>query len=227
MPSSEEHLSLSNKPRLKMSLRNRFRQSTRQLRSQAKILGAFVAAMWILEIIDLVLLDHALDNFGVWPRRPVGLLGILFMPFLHGGVAHVAANTMPFIVLGWLVLVRRTLDFVVVTIATSLVTGAGLWLFGSSRSVYIGASGLIFGYFGFLLLRGYFERSPQALLITLLVAFSYGGLLWGIIPQGNGLSWEAHLLGFAGGVLSARFLSRLSRPAPPADSTLQGQEEYP
>lgn len=208
-----------------MNLRNRLRRSTRRLKGQALILGTFVATIWILELIDVLLLDHALDTFGVWPRRAVGLLGILLMPFLHGGLAHVAANTIPFIVLGWLVLVRRSSDFVVVTLVTGLVTGGGLWLFGSSRSVYIGASGLIFGYFGYLLLRGYFERSPQAILVTLLVAFAYGGLLWGIIPQGNGLSWEAHLLGFAGGALSARFLSRTLPTERARGSRVRGREE--
>jgi membrane associated rhomboid family serine protease len=196
-----------------MSFLDHFQRSTRRLKSQATILGTFVAAIWILEIVDVILLGNALDAYGVWPRRPVGLLGILFMPFLHGGYAHVAANTMPFVILGWLVMLRRMSDFVVVTVVTSLVTGGGLWLFGSSRSVYIGASGLIFGYFGYLLLRGYFERSPQALLLTVLVAFFYGGLVWGIVPRGNELSWEAHLLGFTGGVLSARFLTRIDRPS--------------
>lgn len=210
-----------------MSFLKHFKRSARQLKSQATILGAFVVAMWLLELVDVILLGGALDTFGVWPRRAAGLPGILFMPFLHGGFAHVAANTMPFIILGWLVMVRRTADFVIVTVVTSLVTGAGLWLLGSSHSVYIGASGLIFGYFGYLLLRGYFERSPQAVLLTLLVAFFYGGLVWGIIPRGNGLSWEAHLLGFAGGVLSARFLTHLVRPASLEGNVPGGQGEHP
>lgn len=210
-----------------MSFLNPLKRSARRLKSQATILATFVVAIWLLEIVDVVLLGGALDSYGVWPRRVVGLPGILFMPFLHGGFAHVAANTMPFIILGWLVMVRRTSDFVVVTVVTSLVTGAGLWLFGSSGSVYIGASGLIFGYFGYLLLRGYFERSPQAVLLTLLVAFFYGGLVWGIIPRGNQLSWEAHLLGFAGGVLAARFLTRLVRPASLEDDRPGGPGEQP
>ena len=166
--------------------------------------------MWLLELIDVLLLKQALNGFGVWPRQPDGLWGILFMPLLHGGFGHLAANTVPFMVLGGLVLWRSARHFLIVTIVTTLLTGLLLWLFGSSRAVYIGASGLVFGYFGFLVFRGYFERSPQSLLVALLVVVLYGGLLFGLVPQGNGISWEAHVLGFLSGALCARLLSPAS-----------------
>lgn len=178
-----------------------------RFKEQVTILGGIIAIAWILEIIDVLFLRQALNQFGVIPRRPSGLWGIFFMPFLHGGLAHLAANTLPFLILGWLVLLRRTMDFVWVTALTMVITGAGLWLLGSPRVIYIGASGLIFGYFGFLLLRGYFERSAQSLLISGLVVIFYGGLLLGILPQRPGISWEAHLLGLLSGILAARLLS--------------------
>ncbi len=190
--------------------------SSARLRRQFSLLVTILVIMWLLELLDVLFLRQALNGLGVWPRELAGLWGVLLMPFLHGGLPHLAANTLPFLVLGWLVMWRRTADFLAVTLITTLLTGLTLWLFGSSRAVYIGASGLIFGYFGFLLFRGYFERSPQSLLVALLVIFLYGGLVLGVVPQRSGVSWEAHLLGFLSGAICARILSRSrdSEPAP-------------
>ena len=185
----------------------RLRRAAGRLQTHATILGSFVGLIWVLELADVFLLQQMLNAYGVIPRQVIGLPGIVLMPVLHGGLAHVAANTFPFIMLGWLVMLRSVADFVAVTVTTMLVTGAGLWLFGAARTIYIGASGLIFGYFGFLLWRGYFERSAHAILIAIFVAIFYGGLIWGVFPQQPGVSWEAHLLGFLGGVLAARLLS--------------------
>jgi membrane associated rhomboid family serine protease len=88
-----------------------------------------------------------------------------------------------------------------------LVSGLGVWLFGAS-GVHVGASGLIFGYLGFLLLRGYFERNFPSILLSLIVGFLYGGAIWGVLPTQPGISWEGHLFGFIGGVLAARLLAR-------------------
>lgn len=177
------------------------------LKSQLLILGTVLATMWALELLDVIFFGQALNAYGIWPRRLIGLWGILFMPFLHGGLAHLAANTLPFLVLGWLVMLPRLRDFWAVTIITMLAGGALLWLLGASRAVYIGASGLIFGYFGFLLMRGFFERSIRAIVIAVLVAAVYGGLIWGIVPQRPGVSWEAHLFGLLAGAFAAYLLS--------------------
>ena len=199
-----------------MEFRTLVGDSTARLRRQLSFLVTLLVIMWLLELVDVVFLSQALNGLGVWPRQLLGLWGVLLMPFLHGGLAHLAANTLPFLVLGWLVMWRRTTDFVAVTAITTLLTGLTLWLFGSSHAVYIGASGIIFGYFGFLVFRGYFERSPQSLLVALLVIFLYGGLILGVVPQRSGVSWEAHLLGFISGALCARFLARSrAAEAPP------------
>jgi membrane associated rhomboid family serine protease len=96
-----------------------------------------------------------------------------------------------------------------VTIISVVVGGLGVWLFGGRGTVHIGASGVVFGYLGFLLLRGYFERSAGSILFSLMIFVLYGGLVWGILPwQQRGISWEAHLFGFLGGVLAARLLAR-------------------
>jgi membrane associated rhomboid family serine protease len=180
----------------------------RHLKSQAIVIGSFLALIWFVSILNLTLFDGALDNYGVRPRDSEGLAGILLMPFLHGSFNHLFTNTVPFITLGWLVTLRRTADFYLVTAVTLLTSGLGVWLTGPARSVHIGASGLVFGYFGFLLLRGYFERSLYALIFALLVFLIYGSLLWGVLPQQSGISWQSHFFGFCGGVLAARILTR-------------------
>lgn len=175
----------------------------RTLKSQAIILGGFVLLIWLLELIDLTILGGSLDGLGIRPRTLSGLKGIVFMPFLHGSLAHVLANTIPFIVLGWLIMTRSMATFFKVTIIVMLVSGLGVWLFGGANSIHVGASGLIFGYFGYLLLRAYFERSAGSIAVAILVLLLYGGFLCGVVPLQAGISWQAHLFGFIGGVLAA------------------------
>ena len=191
----------------KAILRTETQAIARELKSQGKILGGCVGLMWVLGIADLAL-GGALNVYGIAPHHIIGLRGILFAPFLHGGLGHLIANTIPFLVLGWFVMLQETSDFFVVTAITMLVSGLGTWVFGSPNSVHIGASGLIFGYLGFLLLRGYFERNFPSILLSLVVGFLYGSTIWGVLPTSPGISWEGHLFGFIGGVIAARLLAR-------------------
>lgn len=179
----------------------------RELKTQGQILGGFVATMWVLELVNFFVFRQALNIYGIIPREIIGLRGILFAPFLHGSLGHLIANTIPFLILGWFVMLQETSDFFVVTGITMLISGLGVWLLGAP-GVHVGASGLIFGYLGFLLLRGYFERNFPSILLSLIVGFLYGGALWGILPTVPGISWEGHLFGLIGGVLAARLLAR-------------------
>ena len=179
----------------------------RELKTQGQILGGFVAVMWVLELVNFFVFRQALDRYGIFPREIIGLRGILFAPFLHGSLGHLIANTIPFLILGWFVMLQETSDFFVVTGITMLVSGLGVWLFGAP-GIHVGASGVIFGYLGFLLLRGYFERNFPSILLSLIVGSLYGGALWGILPTVPGISWEGHLFGLIGGVLAARLLAR-------------------
>lgn len=190
--------------------RQEARAIARELKTQILILGGCVGLFWFLEIVDSYL-GGRLDVYGIIPRNAIGLRGILFSPFLHGGFAHLSANTVPFLVLGWLIMLRETSDFFVVTIISMLVGGLGVWLFAPPYSIHIGASGVIFGYFGFLLLRGYFERSFAAILFSLIVGSLYGGIIWGVLPGQPGISWQGHLFGFIGGAIAARLLARNKR----------------
>lgn len=183
----------------------------RELQTQGAIVGVSAGAMWLLEIVD-TLLGGALDRYGIQPRTVSGLSGVLFAPFLHGGFAHLAANTAPFVVLGWMIMLRRKRDFFLVFALTAALGGLATWLLGRSAT-HIGASGVIFGFFGYLLLRGFFDRKLGAILGSLVVLFLYGGMLWGVLPNDPRVSWESHLFGFAAGVLAAWLLR--DQPAPP------------
>ena len=173
-----------------------------KLRTQAKLLGGTLALMWVV-FAATTLSGDTLLSLGVIPRTVTGLRGILFAPFLHGSLAHIMANSIPFVVLGWLVMLRDARHFVPVTLAAMLGSGLMAWLLGASGSVHIGASGLIFGYLGFLILSGWFARSFASIALSLLVVFLWGGMILGVMPGQAGISWQAHLGGFLGGVLAA------------------------
>jgi membrane associated rhomboid family serine protease len=185
----------------------RDRQKSKEFKTQALILTVFVGIFWVVEIVDRFLFQNSLDQFGIRPHSLIGLRGILFAPFLHGGFPHLIANTIPFMILGWLVMVQETSDFWIVTALTMVVGGLGVWVFAAPTSVHIGASILIFGYLGFLLLRGYFQRNLPSIAISLLALFLYGGTLVSIFPTQQGISWQGHLFGFLGGVLAAKLIA--------------------
>jgi membrane associated rhomboid family serine protease len=191
----------------------------RALRTQAIVLGASVAALWIAFAVD-ELLGGSLLRYGVHPRSVDGLGGILFAPFLHANFDHIAANTIPVLALGWLVMLRDPRHFFVVVLAATLGGGLTAWLLGSPNSVHIGASGVVFGFFGFLVFAGWYARSLASILLSVLVVSVWGGLVFSVLPGQPGISWQEHLGGFVGGALAARWYARslpsvrLSRQVP-------------
>ena len=187
--------------------RNEVRGIFNEFKTQVFILGGTVALMWILEFFDLTVFHGQLDYFGIIPGSPIGLRGILFAPFLHGNFLHLAANTIPFVTLGWLIMLRETSDFFIVSAISMVVSGLGVWLFAPPGTIHIGASGVVFGYLGYLVFRGYFQRSPGSILLSLIVLFIYGSMIWGVLPNQIGISWQGHLFGFVGGAIAARLLS--------------------
>jgi len=158
--------------------------------------------MWAVFLVT-VLSGGALLSLGVIPRTTIGLRGLLFAPFLHGSLAHIMANSIPFVVLGWLVMLRDSRHFIPVTLVAMIASGLTAWLFGAPRSAHIGASGVIFGYLGFLILSGWFARSFSSILLSVLVIALWGGMVLGVMPGQAGISWQAHLGGFLGGVFAA------------------------
>lgn len=170
-----------------------------------RLLAGFIALLWILELVDTLLLRGAFNRLGIKPRQPKGLIGIPLAPLLHGNLGHLAANTGPLAILGSLILLDGLRSLLTVTGIVWLVSGVGVWLLGRSQTNHIGASGLVFGYLGFLLLRGYFERSPLAIGLAVLVGLLYGSALWGLLPLQKGRSWAGHAFGFLAGALTARY----------------------
>jgi membrane associated rhomboid family serine protease len=173
----------------------------------------FVAVLWVAEVVDTVL-GGSLDDEGIRPGSTDGLLGILLAPLLHGGFGHLLANTVPVLVLGFLVLLSGLLRGLAVTAVVWLVGGLGTWLLGGQGTVHIGASGLVFGWLAFLLVRGFFTRHPVEILVGVGVLLMYGGMLLGVLPGTPGVSWQGHLFGAVGGVLAAWWLARRRVPEP-------------
>ena len=103
-------------------------------------------------------------------------------------------------------------EFTIVTAVVWVVSGLGVWLFAAPHTLHVGASGIIFGYFGFLLSRSYFEQDLRSAAVSVVVALLYGPLIWGILPsRRRGISWQGHLFGFVGGILTARYLPELKQ----------------
>ena len=181
----------------------------------ALAVASVLAVMWALELLDFILPFVQLDNWGIIPRSPQGLRNILFAPFLHVRFGHLLANSVPFFVLGWLVALHSRRDLIVVSLITALTSGLGVWLIAPARTIHLGASGVIFGYLGYLLARAWFERSCASLAIAALVFIVYGSMLWGVLPTtglfGMRVSWQGHLFGLLGGALAAWLLAERGR----------------
>jgi membrane associated rhomboid family serine protease len=170
-----------------------------------------VAAMWAEEIVDL--LPHTnFDQWGIRPRTTRGLVGVALAPFLHAGFPHLIGNTVPFLVLGSVIAIGGTERLLAVVVGVALISGMGVWLFGQSNTVHIGASGVVFGFVSYLVSRGFFARKPLWLLGGVLVLVVYGGIVWGLFPRA-GISWEGHLFGAIGGVVAAKLMHGRPEPA--------------
>ena len=176
------------------------------------LLGVLAAAMWAVEIADAIAFD--LDRHGIAPRDTDGLDGILWAPFLHDGFGHLTGNTLPFLVLGAGIAVAARARVAAVTVIVVVVGGLVTWLAGPEHTIHVGASGVVFGYAGYLVARGIFSRRLVHLAVGVAVLAVYGTtLLLGLVPEA-GISWQGHLFGAVGGLVAARVLdARGARPA--------------
>ena len=163
---------------------------------------SFTAVLWVIEFYDQAT-GERLDADGIVPRTPDGLEGILWAPLLHGGWAHLIANTLPFLIFGFLVLANGIGRFVLVTAIIWLLGGLGVWLTAADGTVTIGMSGVIFGWLTYLLVRGFFARSGMQIVLAVVVFLLWGGILLGVLPGQEGVSWQGHLFGALAGVFAA------------------------
>ncbi|MEU7282819.1 rhomboid family intramembrane serine protease [Streptomyces sp. NPDC045431] len=177
----------------------------------AKLMVAWVALLWILEAVDMAT-GHALDAYGITPREAAELRDLVPAAFLHFGFAHVAANTVPLLVFGFLAALGGIRRFLAVAALIVVVDGLGVWLVSPSYSVTAGASGLIFGLFGYLLVRGFVDRKPLDIGVGLVIGAIWGSsILLGISPTQSGVSWQGHLFGLLAGVAAAFVFRRRPR----------------
>lgn len=174
------------------------------IKNPVLLITSIVVLLWIIEILNIATGNH-FGSYGILPRTVIGLRGIVLAPFIHHNIYHLVLNTLPFLILGGLVRLRGLDDFIELSLFVMIVGGLCVWLVGR-QAYHIGASGLIFGYFGFLTAAGWYEKQFMSIIISLVVLFLYGGLFWGVLPIRPFVSWEGHLFGLLSGVACARML---------------------
>lgn len=182
------------------------------------VLFVWVLVLWMIEIVDTVLLDSTLQRNGIHPRELDGIDGILWSPWLHSDFGHVASNTVPFLVLGWMTALRGMRFWLTVTVSSMILGGGLVWLLAGGSN-HIGASGLVFGYFGALMGAAIRSRRPASLAPAMVAIFLYGTILAGIVPQER-ISWEGHLFGLIAGLVTALLLVAAPPPKEPEDDVL-------
>jgi len=181
------------------------------IKDNLSLLFGLVAIAWALEIVDIILFG-SLDYFGIQPRTIHGLFGVAATPFLHLGFGHLISNTLPFLILGGIVLIGGRKVFLLASLLILAIGGGAVWTLGPGATNHIGASGLIFGYLGFLLARGIVEKSVFWIAVSLIVLVLYGGMIAGVLPGQAGVSWQGHLFGLLGGIVAAKVLFTRDRP---------------
>ncbi|HVB05197.1 MAG TPA: rhomboid family intramembrane serine protease [Acidimicrobiales bacterium] len=189
----------------------------------AMVMAAFLGVLWAVQLVDSVS-HYPLLRFGIVPRNVGKLEDVVTAPFIHASWTHLLDNSLPLLVTGFFVALAGLARFVSITAVIVAVSGLGVWLTAASGSRTVGASGVIFGYFGFLVARGIFDRRLTDLLVGLVVGALYWSVLPAALPGSPGISWQAHLFGLAGGVLAARLFRRPKEAASPPRYALGGSQ---
>ncbi|MFB6563273.1 rhomboid family intramembrane serine protease [Streptomyces sp. NPDC056400] len=180
-------------------------------KAAAKLMLGWVALLWALEAVDYAT-GHALDQYGIVARDTDSLTGVVSAAFLHFGFDHVAANSVPLLVLGFIAALSGIRRFLAVCGLIVLADGLGTWLISPSGTLTLGASGVVFGLFGYLLVRGFVERKALGIAVAVGVAAVWGSsIVVGILPTNTGVSWQGHLCGLVAGIVTALYFRR---PAP-------------
>lgn len=166
------------------------------------VIGALVVLMWVLEVVDQAT-GNSLDPLGIRPRDVDSLGSIVVAPWLHYGWGHLISNTGPFLLLGVLTYLAGVVRWLVTTALSILGSGLLAWLISPPGTITAGASGLVFGWLAYLLVRGFFTRRPGQIALAVVLLLVYGGILVGLLPTASGVSWQGHLGGALGGAAAA------------------------
>ncbi|GAA1104003.1 MULTISPECIES: rhomboid family intramembrane serine protease [Pseudonocardia] len=175
----------------------------------AVIMLVFTAALYVFEAVDQASGGMVESAAAIYPRSTEGLTGVLTAPLVHDDWAHLAANSLPFLIFGFLAMSGGPVQWFAVTATIWLVSGLGVWLV--SPAPVIGASGIVFGWFLFLLVRGFYARNGRQILLALVLFLFYGSILWGVLPSDPSVSWQGHLFGAVGGVVAAYWVAKADR----------------
>ncbi|MCO1332848.1 rhomboid family intramembrane serine protease [Microbulbifer sp. OS29] len=177
------------------------------MRQNLKWVGAIFLALAVIEIINIIT-GRSLNQFGIVPRSINHLPHIFSAPLLHANTWHFFSNILTLCIFSFLLLQYGVNTYLKVTLTIIITTGLAVWLF-AGRGNHLGASSVIYGYFGFLLLAGFISKQFSRLLISIVVGLLYGGLIFGVLPHGRYISWESHLFGFIFGLLAAKIWARV------------------
>lgn len=159
-----------------------------------------LAVLWVVQIINSIV-HYQLNVLGIYPRRLRGLIGILFAPFLHGSYEHLFFNTVPLAILASLMFIFGQTVFICASILIVFLSGLLTWLLGR-RGIHVGASSVVIGYWGYLLMAGYHQRSIITIGLALVCFYYFAGLLTSFFPGEEKVSWEGHLFGFIAGMFA-------------------------
>jgi membrane associated rhomboid family serine protease len=177
------------------------------------LMVGFIALIWVLQIFNWVGHNRLDYDYGILPHNIGRLPQIFTAPFLHFSWDHIEGNSGPLFVFGLLAAYRGVKKFLGVTLIVAVTSGLAVWLFQGGNELTVGASGLIFGYFGYVLSRGVFDRNLIDVLTALVMALSYAYILTVAIPGAPGVSWIGHLGGLIGGIASG-WIFRTRRAVP-------------
>ncbi len=180
------------------------------VRKAAIVMVAFLAIIWVIQIANWADSYRLSTDYGIRPRDVSSLPDLLSAPFLHFSWAHIEGNSGPLFIFGFLAAYRGIQKFAGVTVIVILTSGLGAWLTEASNTVGAGASGVVFGYFGYIMVRGFFDRRVIDMVIGAVMALCFAYQFAVLLPQA-GIGWQAHLGGLAGGVL-AGWIFRDRRP---------------
>lgn len=183
------------------------------LRSGFLFAGGYVLVIWTVHLVNVLIFGGQLVYFGIHPLDVSSLWHIFTSPLLHANVEHLVSNTIPGAVFSFLIGMSRARVWWEVTAIVVLLGGAGVWLLGGVGTNHIGASGLVYGWLGYLLVRGLFNRSVVQILVGVGLGVFYSGLVWGVLPGVPGVSWQAHLFGAVGGIAAGVFITSDDPPA--------------
>jgi membrane associated rhomboid family serine protease len=169
---------------------------------------SLVILMWLVFLLDYTV-ELNLYKFGVYPKSPAGLVGIITAPFIHStkDFSHIISNSMPIFILSWLLFYHYRNVATSAFISIYLLTGISLWLLGR-ENYHVGMSGVIYGLTTFLIFSGFFRKNIRVAGISLIVVFLYGSMVWGVLPWKQSVSWEGHLLGAFSGIIMSVILNR-------------------